>query len=131
MIPVQMSDWNLSSDQVTLEQRERRSPGRWLYRHSLRIAVIAGVVEAAVAWSMGISSFAMLLLGVLAVLVYFNVRTRVPRRVRRPLWVVAVAQGVAGILVPAVVTSIVIGAVIGTLLLLIMLLVLLGDRRRQ
>ncbi|MGZ4430119.1 MAG: hypothetical protein ACXVYV_00595 [Gaiellales bacterium] len=126
-----MSDWNLSSDQVTLEQRERRSPGRWLHQNSLRIAVILGLVEAAVAWSRGISSFAMLLLGVLVVLVYLNVRTRLPSRLRRPLWVVAVAQGVAGILVPAIVTSIFIGAVIGTLLLLIMLLVLLGDRRRQ
>ena len=49
-----MAEWNLSSDQVTLEQKpRRRSPVRWVRDNSIRIAVVVGFVEAAFAWHVG------------------------------------------------------------------------------
>ena len=48
-----MSKWNISWDALTVEQRERRSPTRWLHQNSLRIAVVLGLVEAVFAWATG------------------------------------------------------------------------------
>jgi hypothetical protein len=105
-----MSEWNLSSDQITLEQRQRRrSPVQWLRDNSIRIAVLVGL---------------------LAVFAYLWLRTRVPRSLKRPLWMVAMSQAVAGIVVPAIFGAFLIMAVIGGLLLVIMVLVMLGEFRR-
>ncbi|HEV8451875.1 MAG TPA: hypothetical protein VGQ45_10605 [Gaiellales bacterium] len=124
-----MAEWNLSSDQVTLEQKpRRRSPVRWLRDNSIRIAVVVGFVEAAFAWHVGFRL--MWLVGVLAVLSYLYLRRRVPVAARRPLWVVAMSQAVAGIVVPAIFGLFFFAAIVGALLLVIMVLVLLGDLRR-
>src|SRR6478609_3186190 len=75
-----MAEWNLSSDQVTLEQKpRRRSPVRWVRDNSIRIAVVVGFVEAAFAWHVGFRL--MWLVGVLAVLSYLYLRRRVPAAV--------------------------------------------------
>jgi hypothetical protein len=124
-----MAEWNLSTDQVTLEQKPgRRSPARWVRDNSIRIAVVVGFVEAALAWHVGFRL--MWLVGVLAVLSYLYLRRRVPAAVRRPLWVVAMSQAVAGIVVPAIFGLFFFAAIVGALLLVIMVLVLLGDLRR-
>ena len=124
-----MSEWNLSSDQITLEQRQRRrSPVQWLRDNSIRIAVLVGLVEAVVAWRAGFKL--MWLVGLAAVFGYLWLRTRVPRSLRRPLWMVAMSQAVAGIVVPAIFGAFLIMAVIGGLLLVIMVLVMLGEFRR-
>jgi hypothetical protein len=125
-----MAPWNVSSDALTIEQKPRRSPSRWLRQNSLRIAVVLGIVEAIVAWSKGLS-LEMMLVGVLAVLAYLNLRHRIPAAVRRPLWVVVTAQAVAGILVPAITIGIGIAIVVGGIMLLILFLVMLGDLRRS
>ena len=120
-----MAEWNLSSDQVTLEQKPgRRSPVRWVRDNSIRIAVVVGFVEAAFAWHVGFRL--MWLVGVLAVLSYLYLRRRVPVAVRRPLWVVAMSQAVAGIVVPAIFGLFFFAAIVGALLLVIMVLVLSG-----
>jgi hypothetical protein len=124
-----MAEWNLSSDQVTLEQKpRRRSPVRWVRDNSIRIAVVVGFVEAAFAWHAGFRL--MWLVGVLAVLSYLYLRRRVPPAARRPLWVVAMSQAVAGIVVPAIFGLFFFAAIVGALLLVIMVLLLLGDLRR-
>ena len=124
-----MAEWNLSSDQVTLEQKpRRRSPVRWVRDNSIRIAVVVGFVEAAFAWHVGFRL--MWLVGVVAVLSYLYLRRRVPPAARRPLWVVAMSQAVAGIVVPALFGLFFFAAIVGALLLVIMVLVLLGDLRR-
>jgi hypothetical protein len=125
-----MAPWNVSSDTLTIEQEPRRSPSRWLRQNSLRIAVLAGIVEAIVAWTRGLS-FEMMLVGVLAVLAYLNLRHRIPTAIRRPLWVVVTAQAVAGILVPAITIGIGIAIVVGGIMLVILFLVMLGDLRRS
>jgi len=125
-----MAEWNLSTDQVTLEQKPgRRSPVRWVRDNSIRIAVVAGLVESVVVWHLGFIKW-MWVVGVLVVLSYLYLRRRVPVALRRPLWVVAMSQAVAGIVVPAVVGFAVFAFIIGGLLLVIMVLVLLGDLRR-
>ncbi|HEV8155079.1 MAG TPA: hypothetical protein VGP67_06075, partial [Gaiellales bacterium] len=106
----------------------RRSPVRWVRDNSIRIAVVVGFVEAAFAWHVGFRL--MWLVGVLAVLSYLYLRRRVPVAVRRPLWVVAMSQAVAGIVVPAIFGLFFFAAIVGALLLVIMVLVLLGDLRR-
>ena len=124
-----MAEWNLSTDQMTLEQKPpRRTPARWLRQHSIRIAVAIGVVEAALAWHTGFRL--MWLVGVTAVLCYLYLRKRVPQSLRRPLWVVAMSQAVAGIVVPAIFGLFFFAAILGGLLLVIMALVLLGDLRK-
>ena len=95
MIPG-MSKWNISGDALTIEPRERRSPAKWLNQNSLRIAVVAGLIEAVIAWHDGFR-VEMTLIGVVAVLLYLNVRHRLPQVIRRPLWVVVMAQGIAGL----------------------------------
>jgi hypothetical protein len=124
-----MAEWNLSTDQMTLEQKPpRRTPAQWLRQHSIRIAVVIGVVEAALAWHVGFRL--MWLVGITAVLGYLYLRKRVPQSIRRPLWVVAMSQAVAGIVVPAIFGLFFFAAILGGLLLVIMALVLLGDLRR-
>ena len=125
-----MAPWNVSSDTLTIEQEPRRSPSRWLRQNSLRIAVLAGIVEAIVAWTRGLS-LEMMLVGVLAVLAYLNLRHRIPTAICRPLWVVVTAQAVAGILVPAITIGIGIAIVVGGIMLVILFLVMLGDLRRS
>jgi hypothetical protein len=124
-----MARWNISGDTVTLEERGRRSPTRWLRQNSLRIAVILGLAEAIAAWLYGFK-FLMMVIGVAAVFGYLNIRHRLPNAVRRPLWVVMMAQAIAGLLVPAVYAGIAIAVVVGTIMLLVLVLVMLGDRRR-
>jgi hypothetical protein len=124
-----MPEWNLSSDQITLEQRQRRrTPVQWLRDNSIRIAVLVGLAEAVVAWRAGFKL--MWLVGLVAVFGYLWLRTRVPRSLKRPLWMVAMSQAVAGIVVPAIFGAFLIMAVIGGLLLVIMVLVMLGEFRR-
>ena len=125
-----MAPWNVSSDALTIEQEPRRSPTRWLRQNSLRIAIVLGILEAIVAWTRGFS-VEMMLIGVLAVLAYLNLRHRIPAAIRRPLWVLVTAQAVAGILVPAITIGLGIAIVVGGLMLVILLLVMLGDLRRS
>jgi Na+-translocating ferredoxin:NAD+ oxidoreductase RnfE subunit len=125
-----MAPWNVSSDALTIEQEPRRSPSRWLRQNSLRIAIVLGLVEAVVAWAEGLR-IVMMLVGVLSVLAYLNLRHRIPTAIRRPVWVIVTAQAVAGILLPAVYIGIGIAVVVGGILLLILLLVMLGDLRRS
>jgi hypothetical protein len=125
-----MAPWNVSSDALTIEQEPRRSPSRWLRQNSLRIAVVLGILEAIVAWTRGFS-IEMMLVGVVAVLAYLNLRHRIPARIRRPVWVLVTAQAVAGILVPAITIGIGIAIVVGGIMLVILLLVMLGDLRRS
>jgi len=125
-----MAPWNVSGDALTIEQEPRRSPSRWLRQNSLRIAFAIGIVEAVVAWSQGLR-LVMMLVGVLSVVAYLNVRHRLPTAIRRPVWVVVMAQAVAGILLPAVYIGIGIAVVIGAIMLLILVLVMLGDLRRS
>jgi hypothetical protein len=125
-----MAPWNVSSDALTIEETPRRSPSRWLRQNSLRIAVVLGIVEAIVAWTRGFS-LEMMLIGVLSVLAYLNLRRRIPAAVRRPIWVAVTAQAVAGLLVPAITVGIGIAIVVAGILLLILLLVMLGDLRRS
>jgi hypothetical protein len=73
----------------------------------------------------------MMLVGVLAVLAYLNVRHRIPNAIRRPVWIVVTAQAVAGILLPAIYVGIGIAVVVAAIMLLILFLVMLGDLRRS
>jgi hypothetical protein len=125
-----MAPWNVSSDALTIEQKPGRSPSRWLRQNSLRIAVILGLVEAVVAWAEGFR-IVMMLVGVLSVLAYLNVRHRLPNAIRRPVWIVVTAQAVAGILLPAIYVGIGIAIVVAGIMLLILFLVMLGDLRRS
>jgi hypothetical protein len=127
---LRMAPWNVSSDALTIEQKPGRSPSRWLKQNSLRIAVILGLVEAVVAWAEGLR-IVMMLVGVLSVLAYLNVRHRLPNAIRRPVWIVVTAQAVAGILLPAVYVGIGIAFVVAGIMLLILFLVMLGDLRRS
>jgi 4-amino-4-deoxy-L-arabinose transferase-like glycosyltransferase len=120
-----MARWNIAGDTVTLEPGPRRSFNRWLERNRLRIAIALGLVEAVVALVKGFAGV-MLPIALVSVLAYFWVRKRVSPNVRRPLWIVAVAQAIAGV-APA---GVVVMVALGTVLLVIMLLVLLGDLRR-
>jgi len=124
-----MARWNISGETVTLESGPRRPVEGFLNRYGLRIAVVLGLVEAVLAWAAGFT-LEMLLIGLLSVLGYLWARRRVPRAIRRPLWVVAMAQGIAGLAPLAVGAGMFVALMIGALLLVIGLLVLLGDRRR-
>jgi hypothetical protein len=129
MIPG-MSKWNISGDALTIEPRQRRTPAKWLNQNSLRIAVVAGLFEAVIAWHDGFR-VEMTLIGVVAVLLYLNVRHRLPQVVRRPLWVVVMAQGIAGLVLPLIYVGIFMFALVGGLLLIVLVLVMLGDRMRK
>jgi hypothetical protein len=120
-----MARWNISGDTLTLEERGR-SPRRWLERNRLRLAVALGLAEAVVALVQGFASL-MLPIALLAVLGYFWVRRRVSPGLRVPLWIVAVAQAIAG----AAPAGLVVLIGLGTILLVVLLLVLLGDLRRS
>jgi hypothetical protein len=125
-----MAPWNVSSDALTIEEKPRRSPSQWLRQNSLRIAVVIGLVEAVIAWAEGFR-LVMMMVGVLSVLAYVQLRDRIPASIRRPVWIVVTAQAVAGILLPAIYVGIGIAFVVAGILLLIMLLVMLGDLRRS
>jgi len=120
--------WNVSSDRMTIEPPQRRSPARWTRENSLRIAVVVGLTEAAVAYFSGVRY--LWAAGLLAVFAYWYVRKRVPQWLRRPLWIVAMSQAIAGLAVPALFGALFITFVIGAVLLLMMVLVMLGDLRR-
>ena len=125
-----MARWNISGDTVTLEEgKRRRSPTQWLRQNSLRIAVVLGIAEAIWAFVFGYKLI-MMAIAVLAVLVYLNVRHRLPEAVRRPVWVLVMAQAIAGLLVPAVYAGMAIAVVIGAIMLVILFLFMLGDRHR-
>jgi hypothetical protein len=120
--------WNVSSDRMTIEPPQRRSPARWIRENSLRIAVVVGLTEAAVAYFSGVRY--LWAAGLLAVFAYWYVRKRAPQWLRRPLWIVAMSQAIAGLAVPALFGALFITFVIGAVLLLMMVLVMLGDLRR-
>jgi hypothetical protein len=124
-----MARWNISSDALTIEQQPRRSPTRWLRANGLRIAFVIGLVEAVIAWSEGFR-LVMMLVGIVSVVAYMQVRHRLPAVVRRPLWIVVTAQAIAGILLPAIYLGIAIAAIIFGIMLLVLLLFMLGDLRR-
>jgi hypothetical protein len=125
-----MARWNISGDTVTLEEgKRRRSPTQWLRQNSLRIAVVLGIAEAIWAFIFGYKLI-MMAVAVIAVLLYLNVRQRLPDAIRRPVWVIVMAQAIAGLLVPAVYAGMAIAFVVGAIMLLVLVLVLLGDRHR-
>lgn len=123
-----MSQWNVSGDGMTIEPTPRRSPSRWVRENSFKLAVAIGLTEAIVAYVKGFHF--LWAIGLVAVFGYWWVRNRVPARMKRPLWIVAMSQAVAGLVVPAVFAGMFIALIVGVLLLLIMGLVLLGDLRR-
>jgi len=125
-----MSKWNVSGDALTIESRERRSPTRWLSQNGLRIAVVLGLTEAVFAWINGFK-VEMTLIGVVAVLIYLNVRHHIPQAVRRPLWVIVMAQGIAGLVLPLIYVGVFMFVLVGGLLLVVLVLVMLGDRMRK
>ena len=129
MIPG-MSKWNISGDALTIEPRERRSPTRWLSQNGLRIAVVLGLAEAVFAWINGFK-VEMTLIGVVTVLLYLNVRHHIPQAIRRPLWVIVMAQGIAGLVLPLIYVGVFMFALVGGLLLVVLVLVMLGDRMRK
>ena len=95
----------------------------------VKLAVAVGIVESLVAWHLGYK----LILPVFAVAVvlgYFWIRNRVPQSVRRPLWIVAMSQAVAAIVLPALFGLFLLVAIVAAGLLVILALVLLGDLRR-
>jgi hypothetical protein len=125
-----MSNWNISGDTLTVEPRERRSPTRWLHQHSLRIAVVLGLTEAVFAWATG-HRILLMVIGVLAVVTYLNVRHRLPEVIRRPLWIVVMAQAIGGLVLPFVYVATAIFFIVALLLLAVLALVMLGDRTRR
>ena len=125
-----MSNWNISGDTLTVEPRERRSPTRWLHQHSLRIAVVLGLAEAVFAWATG-HRLLLMVIGVLAVVGYLNVRHRLPDVIRRPLWIVVMAQAIGGLVLPFVYLATAMFFIVGSLLLIVLALVMLGDRMRR
>jgi hypothetical protein len=125
-----MADWNVSSDTLTVEPRQRRSPSRWLHQNSLRIAVVLGLVEAVWAWAAGYRLL-MTLIGVVAVVGYLQVRQRLPERIRRPVWVVVMAQAIAGLVLPLVIFGMAMFAIVAGLILVVLVLVMLGDLMRR
>jgi hypothetical protein len=125
-----MSNWNISGDTLTVEPRERRSPTRWLHQHSLRIAVVLGLAEAVFAWATG-HRLLLMVIGVLAVIAYLNVRHRLPEVIRRPLWIVVMAQAIGGLVLPFVYVATAIFFIVALLLLAVLALVMLGDRTRR
>ena len=125
-----MSNWNVSGDTLTVEPRERRSPTRWLHQHSLRIAVVLGLAEAVVAWATG-HRLLLTVIGILSVIVYLNVRHRLPEVIRRPLWVVVMAQAIGGLVLPLIYVGLAMFFIVGSLLLVLLVLVMLGDRMRK
>ena len=78
MIPG-MAKWNISSDAITVEQSPGRSPSRWLRQNGLKIAVVVGLIEAVVAYVTG-HALLMTVIGIVSVIVYLNVRHRLPVR---------------------------------------------------
>ncbi len=124
-----MAKWNISSDAITVELSQGRSPSRWLRQNGLRIAVVVGLIEAVLAYVSG-HALLMTVIGIVSVIVYLNVRHRLPMRVRRPLWIVVMAQAIAGLLLPAITVGFFIASILAVGLLIVLLLVMLGDRRR-
>jgi hypothetical protein len=125
-----MSNWNISGDAITVEPRERRSPTRWLHQHSLRIAVVLGLAEAVFAWATG-HRLLLMVIGVLAVVTYLNVRRRLPELIQRPVWIVIMAQAIGGLVLPFVYVATAMFFIVGSLLLIVLALVMLGDRMRR
>jgi hypothetical protein len=125
-----MSNWNVSGDALTVEPRERRSPTRWLHQHSLRIAVVLGLAEAIFAWATG-HRLLLMAIGVVAVVGYLYVRHHLPDAIRRPVWIVVMAQAIGGLVLPLVYVATAMMFIVGSLLLIILALVMLGDRMRK
>jgi hypothetical protein len=125
-----MSKWNISGDALTIEPRERRSPTRWLHQHSLRIAVVLGLAEALFAWANG-HRILLTLIGVISVFGYLNVRHRLPEAIRRPLWIVVMAQAIGGLVLPLIYIGVAMAVIVGSLILVVLALVMLGDRMRK
>jgi hypothetical protein len=124
-----MAKWNISSDSMTVEQAPRRSPSNWLRQNGLRVAVIGGLVEAVIFYVTG-HALLMMVIGILSVLIYLNVRHRIAPAIRRPLWVVVMAQAIAGLLLPAITVGFFVATILAVGLLIVAILVMLGDRTR-
>jgi hypothetical protein len=125
-----MSKWNISGDALTIEPRERRSPTRWLHQYSLRLAVVLGLAEAVFAWADG-HRILLTVVGVAAVVGYLNVRRRLPEVIRRPLWIVVMAQAIGGLVLPLIYIGVAMAVIVGSLILIVLALVMLGDRMRK
>jgi hypothetical protein len=125
-----MSKWNISGDALTIEQTGRRSPSQWLRQNGLRIAVMAGLAEAVLAWVTG-HRVLLLMIGVLSAIVYLNVRHRLPELIRRPLWIVVMAQAIGGLIAPLIYLGVAMFVIVAGMLLVILALVMLGDRMRK
>jgi peptidoglycan/LPS O-acetylase OafA/YrhL len=125
-----MSKWNISGDALTIEQTGRRSPSQWLRQNGLRIAVMAGLAEAVLAWVTG-HRVLLLMIGVLSAIVYLNVRHRLPELIRRPLWIVVMAQAIGGLIAPLIYLGVAMFVIVAGMLLVILALVMLGDRMRR
>jgi hypothetical protein len=124
-----MAEWNVSTDRVTLQEKPpRRSPVQWVREHSIRIALVVGIVEGLAVWLKGFHW--LWLVGLVVVFAYLWLRKRVPLRLRRPLWILAMSQAVAAIIVPALGGLLFLTAIVAALVLLILVLVMLGDLRR-
>jgi hypothetical protein len=127
---LRMSNWNVSGDALTVEPRARRSPTRWLHQHGLRIAVVLGLAEAVFAWATG-HKLLLMVIGVLSVVISLPVRHRLPELIRRPLWIVVMAQAIGGLVLPFVYVATAMFFIVGSLLLIVLALVMLGDRMRR
>lgn len=125
-----MAKWNVSGDALTIEQRGRRSPTQWLRQNSLRIAVMVGLAEAVLAWVTG-HRVLLLMIGVVSVIGYLNVRHRLPELIRRPLWIAVMAQAIGGLIAPLIYVGVAMFVIVAGLLLIILVLVMLGDRTRK
>ena len=64
-------------------------------------------------------------------LVYLNVRQHLPAAIRRPLWVVVMAQAIGGLVLPLIYIGVAMAVIVGSLLLIVLVLVMLGDRMRK
>ena len=119
--------WNVSADTITIESGPRRPGERFLRRYGLRIGVLAGLVEAVLLWQAGLGLL-LVPIAIVAVVGYVWARRRLHPIVREPLRVVAIAQGVAG-LVPLAIASILMAfAVVGVVAIIVVLL-MIGRRR--
>lgn len=87
------------------------------------------MIEAVVAYATG-HALLMTVIGIVSVIVYLNVRHRVPLRIRPALWVVVMAQAIAGLLLPAITVGFFVASILAVGLLIVLALVMLGDRRR-
>ena len=89
-----------------------------------------GLAEAVFAWANG-HRILLTLIGVISVFGYLNVRHRLPEAIRRPLWIVVMAQAIGGLVLPLIYVGVAMAVIVGSLILVVLALVMLGDRMRK